>query len=277
MNKKHIEIRDLLAWTYQHEIPKLDRIDEEGRGRYRIASSSPWDALERLALLGCRVDTSGPGRDYSELVFPDADAMIVDKAVEALAEWTIEVDPQWDGLRDCQGLTPIEYAEAHRDGLAIAVPKGDRIAALVRRLAVTGQTPSWRDHGPIYRRTIKGANGKPLWFRMINAAAGPGLPAVPCEVDGRNPKTRRPYPGAYHKQYLDPSPAILLAERIEYQAWALALHSLASTLERRLSRFFVVPCTVPVWPWEGEEMRQPGRVLLSLAPKGDCAQAEEGA
>ncbi|WP_244498209.1 hypothetical protein [Aureimonas ureilytica] len=259
VSKKTIDISNLLAWVYREEMPKLDRFLEDERDRW-VVTASPWDAIERLAVLGVRVDTSGPAPDDRPLVYPHPDAYVVNEAVRAFAEWEIGFPEGWDGLGDCEGLTAAERADAHARAWAIACPKGDRLGATVMRRAVIGGEPTWQDHGPIYRRTVKGANGKPAWFRVVNEA-GPGKPPMMRELEGWNSKSRRPYKDAFNKQYLDPCPSLLLAERIEYQAWALALHHLSRLLRTKLERFFVASCNVPLWPWEGEERRSAPRVL----------------
>ena len=244
-------------------MPKLEAFEDDSRywgGVSLPSSAAPWDAISRLAVLGVRVDTSGPAPDDRPLVYPDPDALVVNDAVLGLQHSEITMPEDWDALCDCDGLTGAERANAHRQGWAIAIPKGDRLAALIMRRAVTGRAPSWRDHGTIYRRPVVGAKGKPAWFRMENAALRPGGPAVPREVDGFNRSRKRPYPDAYRKFYLDPDPALLIAERIEYQLWALALHQLSHDLAGRLARFSV-SCCVPLWPWEGESANRGRRVL----------------
>ncbi|WP_082652470.1 hypothetical protein [Aureimonas sp. AU12] len=262
MSKKPIEISALLAWTYGEELPKLERFLDDEREEF-LASPAPWDSITRLAILGVRVDTSGRAPDVRALEYPDPDALIVHEAVQGLASWEIAMPEGWSALGDCTGLTAAEMADAHRDGLAIAAPKGDRLAALIRRLAMTGRTPPWHDHGPIFRRLVCGANGKPAWFRMVRQPIGQGRPSCDVEVDGYNKSRQRPYEGAYRKHYLDPSPSVLVSERVDYQLWALALHALAGDLARRLGRFTVLPCRVPMWPWEGEEGPSQPRVLVA--------------
>lgn len=263
MSKKSIEINALLAWVYREEMPKLEAFENDRRlwwDDISVPSASPWEAISRLAVLGCRVDTTGPAPDDGPLVYPDPDALIVNKAVLGLDGAEISRPEDWSALGDCIGLTDEERADAHSRGWTIAMPKGDRLAALVMRRAITGRVPSWRDHGSIYRRKVCGANGKPAWFRVVNVGE-PGRPCIPREVDGYNRSRQRPYKGAYQKHYLDPCPSLLIAERIEYQLWALALHRLADDLRGRLAAFKPT-CTVPLWPWEGEGADPPSRVLL---------------
>ena len=269
MNRKPIEIRDLLAWTYREEMPKLERFTADEREDW-FAEPAAWDAITRLSVLGCRVDTSGPAPDTRPLVYPHPDALLVNKAVMGFATWTIAMPDGWDALGDIEGLGDDERADAHRRGWDIAIPKGDRLGALVMRQAWLDRVPAWRDHGTIERRPMLGANGKPAWFRIVNAA-GPGEAAQPREVDGFDAKSRRPHRGAYHKHYLHPCPSLLVAARIEYQAWALALHSLARDLQGTLSGFGV-SCDVALWPWEGEGHAAVPRVL-SVRPSGNASGA----
>ncbi|WP_019998756.1 hypothetical protein [Aureimonas ureilytica] len=263
MNRKPIEIRALLAWTYREEMPKLEDF-REGFERISVPSASTWDTIARLAVLGVRVDTSGPAPDDRPLVYPDPDAILVNETVLGFEDWTIAMPDGWDALGDLAEITDLvltdaEREGAHRNGWDIAIPKGDRLAALVIRQAWADRGLPWRDHGRIERRPVLGANGKPAWFRVVNEARA-GEVARPREVDGFNIKGRRPYAGAYRKHYLSPCPSLLVAARIEYQAWALALHHLARELRGKLARFDV-SCCVPLWPWEGQEGDPSPRVL----------------
>ncbi|KTR07344.1 hypothetical protein NS365_04625 [Aureimonas ureilytica] len=266
MIRKPIEIRTLLAWVYGEEMPKREAFENDVRlfGGVSVPSTSAWDAISRLAILGVRVDTSGPAPDNRALVYPDPDAVLVDEAVMRLEMATIAMPDGWDALGDLAEITDLELTEAervdaHRNGWDIAIPKGDRLSAHVIRQASVDRVPAWRDHGRIERRPKLGANGKPAWFRVVNEA-GPGEPARPREVDGYNRSRQRPYKGAYRRYYLDPCPSLLVAARIEYQAWALALHQITNDVQGKLSRFDV-SCRVPLWPWEGEGRGSSPRVL----------------
>ena len=242
-------------------MPKLDRFLADDREDW-IATRSSWDAMERLAVLGVRVDTSGVVMDDRLPDYPHPDAFVVDEAVQTLAGAELAMSDGFDALGDCIGLTDAERAEAHRLGWDLANARGDRLMALVIRRARAGGEPTWRDHGPIFRRPMRASNGKDRWFRIVNVAE-PGQPAQPREVDGRNPKTRKPYPGAYRKTYLDPHPANLVGERIEYQAWALALRQVGDAVRHRLTHWRLLDAMPPLCPWMGEETQDAPRILIS--------------
>ncbi|KTQ99434.1 hypothetical protein NS365_23100 [Aureimonas ureilytica] len=262
MAKIAIDIRALLAWALVEEMPKQARFLRAGDGDF-VSAPSAWASIERLAILGVRVDTSGaaPIDRLPEPAHPDA--LVVDEAVRALASAELTMPEGFDALGDCIGLTEAERAEAHQAGWDIACARGSRLMALVVRRVWAGGEPTWRDHGPIQRRPMIGPNGKARWFRMINEAAGPGMPARPREVDGRNPKTRKPYPGAYHRFTLHPHPLVLVGERIEYQAWALALRMVADQVRHRLTDWRLLDTMPPLWPWMGEEEQGAPRILIS--------------
>lgn len=262
-----IEIGALLAWALRDEMPKLDRFLADD-GEDWIASRSPWDAMSRLAILGVRVDTSGVVMDDRLPDYPHPDAFVVNEAVQALASAELTMPEGFDALGDCIGLPDSDRAEAHRLGWDIACARWDRLSALVVRRARAGGEPTWRDHGPIYRRPVIGANGKKRWFRVVNEAAGPGLQAVPREVDGYNTKRQRPYPGAYHRYYLDPHPSLLVGERIEYQAWALALRQVGDAVRHRLTDWRLLDAMPPLCPWMGEEWEGGPRILISRVSTG---------
>lgn len=266
MIRKPIEIKTLLAWVYGEEMSKLEAFENDARlfGGVSIPSASAWDAISRLAILGVRVDTSGPAPDNRALIYPDPDAVLVDEAVMRLETATIAMPDGWDALGDLAEITDLELTEAerldaHRNGWDIAIPKGRSLCAHVVRQASVDRVPAWRDHGRIERRPKLGANGKPAWFRVVNEAA-PGEPARPREVEGFNVKSRRPFAGAYRKHYLHPCPSLLVAARIEYQSWALALHHLARDLHGKLAHFEVT-CGIPLWPWEAQDSFSSPRVL----------------
>ena len=274
---KAVVIEELVRWAYGQELPKLDRATDGG---WSLPSgSSGWDMVAEIAMLGTVVDRSGavPSAQFAEPEGPHPDALAVHHAVLGLAGSTLTMPEGFDALRDCTGLTEAERIDVHQRGFVIASAKGDRLAALLIRRGAIGDVPTWRDHGSIARRPVLGANGRERWFRVVNASAGPGRPAQPQEVDGLDKRTQRPMRGAYRKTYLDPCPSLLVAERIEYQTWVLALDLLADALAGRMTAHRALPPSAPLWPWEGEGERVASRILLARSSTGDAHEAKSAA
>lgn len=272
---KKIGIEALLTWAYRDELPKLARLPEE-QFCEMAGSSSTWAQIQQFALLGTKIDTSGSSGlpDGVHVVeHPHPDALVVAAAVAAVVEASLDMPEGFDALSDMAGMTGAERADLHQRGFAIARTGGDQLVALVVRRAILGMEPSWRDHGPVKRRTVRSPNGKDAWFRMVTAASGPGRPSHPQEVEGFDVRNHRPFRGAYRKTYLDPCPSLLAAERIEYQAWALALSLIAAQVRAAITSFDVEDACVPLWPWEGEGRREAPRIILA---KKVAERSEQG-
>jgi hypothetical protein len=118
-----------------------------------------------------------------------------------------------------------------------------------------GGRPAWQGYGEITRTFERGPNGRDLWRRIVMRSAGEGRPEVEIELDGYDARNSRPFPGAWRRAVLFPDPARLAAERIEYQAWTLALAQIASEIEQGLTSHIVDGVASPHWPWEGEAFR----------------------
>jgi hypothetical protein len=185
---------------------------------------------------------------------PDPDALLIAEAVAGLDSLIIDLDDV-DLLDDAafEELTAEEKQDAHLAARSFVLDESGRLrsslSATVITLAVLEREPPTRVVEPV-KRPIVTKNGRPAWFVMKWFEASEWLPARQAEVDGYDFRRRRPYLGAYRKFGLEPNPAPIVAERIEYQAWRYALEWLCTELSGKLERFEPLPNRAPWWPWQ---------------------------
>lgn len=259
---KTIGIEAFLSWAYREELPKA----EAGTGQALTGAlggtlAGGWDAVSRQGELMAETVRDGRVNAFGVLPLsidcgpPHPDALVAHKAVSALDRWDIGLPEDWDPLAD------MHLSEAdRRDAVARAMPRivvgregvarfRQRPAELVRHHAIMRSAPGWEAQAPV-SKFVLGANGKPAWFRRVTATEG--MTTFEREVDGFNPRSQRPWPGAYKKTYLDPDPAFAAADRAEYEVWHAALAQVCETLaEAALSDHRVLPSARPGRPWEG--------------------------
>lgn len=279
---KRIGIEALLAWAYRQELPKA------GSGTLRGhagpgAGIGGWDMVAEYGELHALIDTSnhwGCVPDFSAEAEPHPDAVLVGQAVARLADASFEACPGYDVLADLRledgsALMDEERDDCHRRGMAIARINGARMPATIARLAILGTVPAWTGW-LVARKPVAGPNGRDVWVRRVARPAVEGAPAVILELDGYDRRRQRPLPGAVRKSRLTPDPVQIVVDRVEYQAWVLALASLAADLEGALADHAVDGPDRGLWPWEGEERRQAPRVLYpqkSRDPRGRAYKA----
>lgn len=242
---KTIGIEALLAWAYRQELPKA----AEGSGGGGPGVGTSWGMVAEFAELMTMIDRTnawGCAPDLTSDAPPHGDAVIVGEAVAALAGGAFTPPEDYDLLGDLADLKDAEKADCHRRGLQRAQISGRDLAVAVARVAMLGRAPQWESHGAPRRRPVLGVKGKPRYFRRIAAPDGNGT----IEVDGYDHVRRRPMPFSYQNYRLDPDPALLVAERAEYQAWVIALGVVAADLDGRLADHKVAAPDLPLWPWE---------------------------
>lgn len=267
---KTVDIERLVAWAWREELPKLapasDGLSVLGFGR-------AWGGLERYGELLTVVDM--PTNRYTvadptATTAPHPDAIMIGDAVQSLDRLVLDVPPDWDPIDGLGDLTAAERGAAVQRAMAriaAPVPDGERRFRvspwrLVERHAVLGGAPDWRAEVP-ERQVVRGANGKPRWFRSSLVWAGAldadGLPVpglggyVEVETEGRNARTHEPYPDAYRKTVLDPDPAEAVVARAEYEIWRSALDLLVEDLAGRLADHVATASARPYRPWlDGE-------------------------
>jgi hypothetical protein len=266
---KRIGIEALLAWAYRQELPKA------GSGTVRGfagpgAGIGGWDMVSEFGELHALIDMSnqwGCVPDFGVEDYPHEDAVTVGSTVAALADASFEPGADYDVLADLvledgSRLTDEERADCHARGLAIARINEGRMPATVVRMAMLGAAPGWAIW-PVGRQRVAGPNGRDVWVRRVTRPGPDGAADVTVELDGYDRQRQRPHPGAMVKTRLTPDPVQLVTERVEYQAWVLALAALAADLHGKLTAHVVDGPDRALWPWEGEAAREAPRVLLA--------------
>lgn len=268
--KKRIGIEALLAWTYRDELPKAGA----ARALTGVGIKRAYSAVEAYGEYLSLIDCAGENRfgvvaDLMAMAEPAMDAVRVYFAVRDLDELTIALPEGWDPLSDLEGIEPERPALIARalNQLTMIDADGARVmkgapSTLVRKHAILGGCPVWEADQP-ERRLERGVNGRTRWFRriIVETSAGP----MESEVDGWDPKAKRPAADAYPKTYLDPDPADAVLGRAEYEVWHSALGLLAEQLAGQLDGFDVEPSARPARPWEEAPTLAP-RILPSLVP-----------
>ncbi|MCK5934479.1 MAG: hypothetical protein KAG89_20190 [Fulvimarina manganoxydans] len=246
------DIEAWLAWAFREELPKA------GSGKVAADDfTSAWGLWDVFIELGVEIDRTnrfGCIVDHSAEQEPHPMASMVGEAVLGLADVSFEAPVGYDllgnlTLSDGSPLTDEERADAMDRGLALARIGVGRMPGIVMRFAMLGGQPSWEADHRYVRRMVTQANGTPRWFRQVKRQAGEGRPTMSVEVEGYDRTRGRPFPGAYRKTIISPDLGSLVAERAEYQAWALALAALAADIEARSGQR-IEPAPRPLWPWE---------------------------
>lgn len=256
---KTIGIEAFLTWAYREELPKAEA---PGSGEGAIVMGNGWDSVAQQGELMAECVSDGRPNSYGVIPLsawygspPHPDAFAAHAAVCDLAKVELDVPNGWAPLAHL-GLTPEEADDAVRRALLrVAVRQGDiwrlrcKPAELVRRFAILGGAPCWQTDVP--KRRFVSANGKPLWFRMIQLTNHLGRQET-REVEGRNPRTKRPYPGAYRRTVLEPDPVFAAIDRAEYEVWHAALGLLVEVLNEPgvLVAHQLSPSLAPARPWE---------------------------
>ncbi|MEF2553240.1 hypothetical protein VQ042_18065 [Aurantimonas sp. A2-1-M11] len=265
---KRIGIETLLAWAYRQELPKAGSGTVRGHAGPG-AGVGGWDMISEFSELHTLIDMSnhwGCVPDFSTEDEPHPDAVLVGQAVARFGDATFEACEGYDVLGDLRledgsALTDEERDDCHRRGVAIARINEARMPATIARLAILGTHPEWAGY-PVARLPVSNAQGGPAWFRKAVRASANGGPDITIEIDGYDRRRQRPHPGAYRRTRLTPDPVQIVVDRVEYQAWVLALASLAADLGGALADHAVDGPDRCLWPWDGEERRQTPRVLF---------------
>lgn len=232
---KRVEIEALLRWTYRDELPKAGAAM---RLRDRVPGFGfAWSGIEAYGEHMAVIDEPndwGLAPDLGAVREPHPVAVLVGRHVDALAAWPVVLPRGWDPLVEMGDLGALGQAAvaAAVERLAVVDAAGERhlrasAAWLVRRYALLGGAPVWEAEPAQVR--VESANGRPRWFRTIQIADGLGG-MRPVEVDGYDPKRKRPWPGAYRRLYLDPCPIDAAVARAEYEVWHAALAVLVEDL-----------------------------------------------
>jgi hypothetical protein len=257
--KRFLDIEMALRWAYRDELPKRER------------GGPTFEDLAR----GPPADFGNDDGAVREPGFPAAlgephpDALMIEAAVRALAQWrghTFGQDPDnSDPAGLTWGFTGLDAGHVQAAAEAIAMMTG-----LVTCHARAGTRPAWSRELP---RPFpgNGGNGKPRVLvdeiyaeiydrrrdktRHVPVAGLPrgrapaGAP-IYTEAVPAPPLRKDVYRmGAYCPLEWRPAPAKIAAGRAEYAAWRMGLQLLWQALEGALSSIAPLPPAAPWRPW----------------------------
>jgi hypothetical protein len=269
--RQKIDIENLLRWAFTSELPKGGGIDGLAgmNSAWRMLEASSWGKIMSFAELGTLID-SGPkdgSRMFLEQGEPHRDALLVGEAVAGLHGVEIGGFDQWDAFGDRPDLAPhLAGLSARIERRLQAMPQMSRArlpVTLIVSAAVTGRAPDWRWTEEPKLRMVEVA-GRPAWFVRENRAK-PGDLAEIVEVDGYDPRRRRPKKGAYRKYEVTPDAFGLALSRADWQVWVACLNMLTEDLAGCLADWEVVPSVHTLTPWvEGVPSKPPLRVLEAV-------------
>lgn len=265
-----IDVEQALRWAYQDELPKA-QIDARGPMGHGVA----WDSVSTFGQYLTDIDTEDRRNGYGCVPDtaagsgPHPDAVRIHEAVLELDDLQVAMPDDWAPIADLGELGPAGVDVVQR-GLAKLVStdgKGtERLRKTPRQLvefhAMVGGHPDWIGEKPV--RRFVSEFGKPKWFRKVTIPTGPDGHPYEIEVDGRDPRRKRPYPDAYRKEYLEPDPAEVVYDRALYQVWHAALQVLVAELRGELQSIALVGPAAPAEPWVSGV--QPARILPSVRP-----------
>ncbi len=261
---RRMTIDDVLIWAYRDELPKEARLR-----RGPAPTPEAWEAVNAFGLLGTVIDAPvnrhGVVADDLAGGLPHPDALAVAAAVAGLdATMVVEWPESWDPIADLGDLGGLKAAEIARAVAALTparpVPGREMTwmpSTIIRRQAILARPPEWRIDPPqVVEETTD--RGRPRWWRRVEAPdAYCDGGVVVFEADGWDPVARRPYPDAYRRMVLDPPIVGGIGDRAIWEIWRAALDVLAVDLDGRLESVTVLPCPLPVRPWDGDEPAGP--------------------
>lgn len=265
-----IDVEEALRWAYRDELPKAPRT---GAGPMGVGEG--WSAMAAFGQYLTDIDDQRNGfgcvPDFTATTGPHPDAVAIFDVVQALDTiGPVDMPEDWAPIPDLGELGPAG-ADVVQRGLekliSVDADGNERLRKTPRQLvefhAMVGGRPEWVGDKPVRRLVME--HGKPKWFRKVEIQCPGGHP-YEIEVDGRDPRRKRPFPDAYRKEYLDPDPAEVVYDRALYQVWHAALGVVAADLAGRLQDMRLIGPAAPAEPWIAGG--KAGRVLPSLiAPK----------
>jgi len=244
---KRVTIEELLNWAFVHELPKGGGVEGLANG------NSAWGTIVSL---GTRVQTGrypGGGENYFiEQGEPNPDALALGYAVRSLRNLDVVIADDWAPLADWPAMPQPELVEeavarakAHYFGRSVETRR-EAIVTLVAGTAALGREIEVSAE-PSRVRMVERA-GKPAWFvkRQMRDANGA---MVMMEMEGRNPRTCRPYPGAYRRYELSTDPLGDILARLDYQVWIAALRGLERKIGKELVAHRLSPFERSMTPW----------------------------
>ena len=141
----------------------------------------------------------------------------------------------------------MDEGDPHPDALKVAeVLTGKEIQAMLIARAVLGRKPDWRGNEPGRAMVMRGC--KPAWFMKEAGQDAYGRP-IEREVDGFNPRSHRPRPGAYRKYRLTEDVAGLAIDRFRRTVWALSARHVAREVAGQLLSHELTAEVPTTEPW----------------------------
>lgn len=256
--KRAIDIEKLLIWAYREELPKREHRQLLGVSNYELVSNYAAEMCETVS------DGRTLGNRYWQLYGdgPHPDALLVEAAVKALDGFTpvLHEDPQTlfsDMPEEVQAEAETALGRYHVE-----------IVPLVIRCASMGRRPDWRTDTPVrVAWKPEGSSGHPPYFMSVEVKGPLGKTFIEEHRVLRDPKTRRPPAGAYHKMVWQPEPWAAIDGRADWLIWLAALSLLTESLACTLKDFEATPPMIFQRPWEcgKEDAQESPRVLFSLS------------
>ncbi len=248
VERRKIGVEAFLRWCYREELPKCPPMNSKpgeygfGLPRELVDISNKWGLVP----------------DFNAKSWPHPDAVRAALLIEEMAGFVAHVPEDWDLFEDMPELGDDGRQAVARAIAAMSVlddKERDRLrstpARLLVRHALLGGAPDWVAEMP-ERKAVCHSNGRPRWFRTIytksKTVAGSTI-ENPVEVDGFDTRSRRPFPDAYQKSFLDPDPADIAMSRAEYEIWHAATGVVVAELNGCLEAHELEECERPNRPW----------------------------
>lgn len=278
--KRRMTVSAALKWAWSDELPK-----EPASGKPPPGMVSVWNSISHYSELSTMIDRQ-PNRygciPFDQSDFPHPDALLIAGAVTALSDMVVDVPDGWNPMPEIAAADRDLGDKAVRDALdkvTVQGADGDRRFrmrpdALIIRYAILGGEPDWQlDKVPV-KKLVCNERGTPKWFvqnrvpQIIgeNPDGSDKIEYVAIESDGWSARGKRPLPGAYQKNFLDPDPVPVIVERAEYEIWHSALTVLHDDLAAKLETIRLQPDCRPLRPWEDDTIggRRRPRILPDL-------------
>lgn len=269
---KTMTIEAAVAWAVRDELPKVgaDPLGKMVRAGAPNGCSSPALAAAMAGSMGGAIDA----RANRYGVVPDLaalDRLTAHPAALLIGEAMLGLDAiepagfaEWDAFEDIDDLAadPIAgpllaqaKADARHQAGAMARMLGALSALMVKR-AVLPMPRGWECGEVTVEQVRSRTTGQACWFRKVERAAqwnedGEVTATELVEVDGFNPKTRRPFPEAYRKYVLSPDPLAVALARAEWRLWRAGLDVILEDCAgpALAMGLRIMPSPLPMRPW----------------------------
>jgi hypothetical protein len=253
---RYFNIFDFLKWVYGEELPKA-----KPQGAKIAQFGSVERAFDCLSNLGVIIDDQpknqyGLAFDKFTSLEPHAAAVKTYDIVMNLNQFEWQFKKGYDFICELGDFTNSDLSlfEKGQD-LALNGKRLTRVSieAMIINTAILGKQPLWQFEAPALK-WVAGKNGKPLWFikEAVEFEGSNGIiNRYDVEVDGMDSVTKRPKAGAYHKRIYTPCPSLIIAARMEYQCWVMALEAIEAEINAGFKDIQITRGVPPIAPWIG--------------------------